>query len=47
MSAEAIFQKGAAEHPRGTLHNWMNRGSEPCIMAYVLIATEGGKTTGW
>jgi quercetin dioxygenase-like cupin family protein len=32
---------------RGTLHNWMNRGSEPCIMAYVLIATEGGKTTGW
>jgi hypothetical protein len=32
---------------RGTLHNWMNRGTEPCIMAYVLIATEGGETTGW
>lgn len=32
---------------RGTLHNWSNRGTEPCIMAYVLIATEGGETTGW
>jgi hypothetical protein len=25
----------------------VNRGKEPCIMAFVLIATEGGKTTGW
>jgi len=24
-----------------------NRGKEPCIMAYVLLATEGAKTTGW
>ena len=22
---------------RGTIHNWVNRGSEPCVMAFVLI----------
>jgi quercetin dioxygenase-like cupin family protein len=32
---------------RGTNHNWENRGKEPCNMAYVLLATEGAKTTGW
>jgi len=32
---------------RGTIHNWQNRGTEPCLMAFVLIATEGGETTGW
>jgi mannose-6-phosphate isomerase-like protein (cupin superfamily) len=33
---------------RGTIHNWVNRGSEPCVIAFVLIAahpvTRGGKT---
>ena len=32
---------------RGTIHNWINRGAEPCIMAFVLIdakpAEAGGK----
>ena len=32
---------------RGTIHNWFNRGTEPCIIAFVLIAakpvTAGGK----
>ena len=32
---------------RGTVHNWENRGTEPCIIAFVLIATEGGESTGW
>ncbi|MBC7782059.1 MAG: cupin domain-containing protein [Proteobacteria bacterium] len=31
----------------GTNHNWRNPGKEDCVMAYVLIATEGAKTTGW
>lgn len=31
----------------GTKHNWNNRDKEPCVMAFVLIATEGAKTTGW
>lgn len=32
---------------RSTIHNWANRGSEPCVMAFVLIAMEEGKSTGW
>ena len=23
---------------RGTIHNWNNRGTEPCVIAFVLIA---------
>ena len=23
---------------RGTIHNWVNRGTEPCVIAFVLIA---------
>ena len=33
---------------RGTIHNWFNRGTEPCVIAFVLIAAHaavaGGKT---
>ena len=33
---------------RGTIHNWVNRGTEPCIIAFVLISskpvTAAGKT---
>jgi quercetin dioxygenase-like cupin family protein len=32
---------------RSTNHNWVNRGSEPCVICFVLLATEGGKSTGW
>jgi quercetin dioxygenase-like cupin family protein len=32
---------------RGTMHNWVNRGTQPCVIAFVLIAanpvTAGGK----
>jgi quercetin dioxygenase-like cupin family protein len=32
---------------RGTIHNWVNRGTSPCVIAFVLIAakpvTVGGK----
>jgi quercetin dioxygenase-like cupin family protein len=32
---------------RGTIHNWVNRGTEPCVIVFVLIAakpvTVGGK----
>jgi quercetin dioxygenase-like cupin family protein len=32
---------------RGTVHNWHNRGSEPCVIAFVLVAAKpverGGK----
>ena len=33
---------------RGTIHNWINRGNQPCVIAFVLInakpVTAGGKT---
>jgi len=33
---------------RGTIHNWINRGSAPCVIAIILIAAKsvevGGKT---
>jgi quercetin dioxygenase-like cupin family protein len=25
---------------RGTIHNWVNRGSEPCVIAFVLITAK-------
>jgi quercetin dioxygenase-like cupin family protein len=32
---------------RGTIHNWVNRGTQPCVIAFVLIAanpvTAGGQ----
>jgi mannose-6-phosphate isomerase-like protein (cupin superfamily) len=32
---------------RGTIHNWVNRGTEPCVIAFTLVAakpvTAGGK----
>ncbi len=34
---------------RGTVHNWINNGTEPCVMAYVLITApppEGLKGSG-
>ena len=33
---------------RGTIHNWINRGTQPCLLAVILIAAKsveaGGKT---
>ena len=33
---------------RGTIHNWINKGTEPCVIAFTLVsaksATAGGKT---
>src|SRR6266700_5120453 len=33
---------------RGTIHNWVNRGTEPCVVAFVLVSakpvTASGKT---
>ena len=25
---------------RGTIHNWVNRGTEPCVVAFVLISAK-------
>jgi quercetin dioxygenase-like cupin family protein len=42
-----LLKPGDVVIQRGTNHNWVVHGNEPCVMAYVLIATEGAKTTGW
>ncbi len=31
---------------RGTIHNWINRGSEPCVIAFVLIAAHSAVAGG-
>jgi hypothetical protein len=39
---------GDALVQRGTIHNWVNRGKEDCVIAFILIAgkpvSAGGKT---
>jgi len=33
---------------RGTIHNWVNKGTVPCVIAFTLVAAKpvksGGKT---
>jgi quercetin dioxygenase-like cupin family protein len=31
---------------RGTIHNWINNGSEPCVIAFVLIAAKPVEAAG-
>jgi mannose-6-phosphate isomerase-like protein (cupin superfamily) len=42
------LKAGDALVQRGTIHNWVNRGKEDCVIAFILIAakpvTAGGKT---
>lgn len=44
---EVHLKAGDVMVQRGTIHNWINRGTEPCVIAFVLIAahsaTAGGK----
>jgi mannose-6-phosphate isomerase-like protein (cupin superfamily) len=41
------LKAGDALVQRGTIHNWVNRGTEDCVIAFVLVsakpATAGGK----
>ena len=34
------LQQGDVLVQRGTIHNWVNRGTVPCTMAFVLIAAQ-------
>jgi quercetin dioxygenase-like cupin family protein len=31
---------------RGTVHNWINNGTEPCVIAFALIAAEPVQRAG-
>jgi mannose-6-phosphate isomerase-like protein (cupin superfamily) len=32
------LKQGDVVVQRGTIHNWINSGAEPCVIAFVLIA---------
>jgi len=38
--AKVHLKAGDVLVQRGTIHNWVNRGSEPCVIAFVLIAAK-------
>jgi mannose-6-phosphate isomerase-like protein (cupin superfamily) len=31
---------------RGTIHNWVNTGSEPCVIAFTLVAAKSVTAAG-
>lgn len=31
---------------RGTIHNWVNNGTEPCVIAFTLVSAKGDTATG-
>jgi quercetin dioxygenase-like cupin family protein len=47
---EVHLKAGDVLVQRGTLHNWINRGKAPCVIAFVLVdaksAMAGGKVLG-
>jgi quercetin dioxygenase-like cupin family protein len=47
---EVHLKAGDVLVQRGTLHNWINRGKAPCVIAFVLVdaksASAGGKVLG-
>jgi len=44
---EVHLKAGDVLIQRATNHNWVNRGTAPCVIAFILIATAGGKSKDW
>jgi mannose-6-phosphate isomerase-like protein (cupin superfamily) len=44
--AEVHLRQGDVLVQRGTIHNWINRGSEPCTIAFVLVAAKPVEKAG-
>jgi quercetin dioxygenase-like cupin family protein len=48
--SEVHLKAGDVLVQRGTVHNWINRGTAPCVMAFVLVdaksAVAGGRVLG-
>jgi quercetin dioxygenase-like cupin family protein len=40
------LRRGDVLVQRGTMHNWVNRGTEPCVVAFVLIAAKPVERAG-
>jgi quercetin dioxygenase-like cupin family protein len=43
---EVRLKAGDVLVQRGTIHNWFNRGTEPCVIAFVLIASKPVQVAG-
>ena len=37
------LRRGDVLVQQNTMHNWVNRGDEPCVIAFVLVPAKGGK----
>ncbi|WP_444905516.1 cupin domain-containing protein [Microbulbifer sp. SSSA008] len=48
MGDEVVVKLSAGDAlvQRGTVHNWVNRGEEPCVIAFVLISSTGNTAFG-
>jgi len=44
--ATVTLKAGDVLVQRGTLHNWVNRGTEPCVIAFVLVDAKPVKAGG-
>jgi quercetin dioxygenase-like cupin family protein len=43
---EVHLKAGDVIVQRGTVHNWIHRGSEPCVIAYVLTSANPPSASG-
>ena len=47
LEAETVrLRAGDVLVQRGTVHNWVNRGAEPCVIAFVLVAAKPVERNG-
>jgi quercetin dioxygenase-like cupin family protein len=37
------LRRGDVLVQQGTIHNWVNRGRDPCVIAFVLVPAKGAK----
>jgi quercetin dioxygenase-like cupin family protein len=44
--SEVTLKAGDVLVQRGTIHNWVNRGTVPCIIAFVLIGAKPARAGG-
>ena len=44
--ATVHLRQGDVLVQRGTIHNWINRGTVPCVIAFVLIAAKPVERAG-
>ncbi len=42
--ARVQLRQGDALVQRNTIHNWVNRGSRPCVIAFVLVPMKGARS---